>query len=158
MDVDIAMRPEAVDLVTCEGGTAWSKHDILTHIAKLFGTVYGVDDAEILDGLEQREALDSTGFGRGIAIPHCRTAQVNRPTLVLLKLDTPCNFEAADAMPVRLIFGLVSPQNAGSTHLRALAAISRIMRDDAMIQALLEAADGEAMYALLTNQILRDAA
>ena len=83
---------------------------------------------------------------------------MTRPTLVLLKLDTPCDFEAADAVPVTLVFGLVSPENAGATHLHALAAISRLMRDESMLKALLEAGDAEALYALLTNQFLRDAA
>ncbi|MEO1048521.1 MAG: PTS sugar transporter subunit IIA, partial [Pseudomonadota bacterium] len=100
----------------------------------------------------------STGFGKGVAIPHCRSADVNRPTLALLKLETPCEFAAADALPVSLVFGLVSPENAGATHLHALAAISRLLRDEATLQALLDADDAEALYALLTNQFLRDAA
>ncbi len=153
MDVNITMLPEAVFIDRLE-----NKQQVLTQISKQFAEVYDLDAAEVLDGLEQREALGSTGFGRGAAIPHCRNASVRRPTLVLLKLEQAVDFSAADAVPVSLFFGLVSPENAGATHLHALAAISRFMRDDTMIQALNEASDPEAMFAMLTNQFLRDAA
>lgn len=153
MDVNIFMLPEAVILDRLE-----DKHQVLESIAANFADVYGLDKTEVLDGLEQREALGSTGFGRGAAIPHCRNANVRRPTLALLKLEQPVDFGAADAIPVSLFFGLVSPENAGATHLHALAAISRFMRDEPMMQALNDAPDGEAMFALLTNQFLRDVA
>lgn len=158
MDVNIAMRPEAVALAHTDNGTPFTKHSVLVQLAELYGAVYGLDKVAILEGLEQREALGSTGFGKGVAIPHCRSAHVKRPTLALLKLDAPCNFESADAQPVSLVFGLVSPENAGATHLHALAAISRLLRDEAMLQALHNADDAEALFALLTNQFLRDAA
>ena len=153
MDVNITMLPEAVAT-----GRLETKQQVLTQISQCFADVYGLDQASILEGLEQREALGSTGFGRGVAIPHCRDAAVKRPTLVLLRLEQPVDFGAADAVPVSLFFGLVSPENAGATHLHALAAISRFARDEEMLQALVDAPDGEAMFALLTNQFLRDAA
>ena len=158
MDVNIATRPEAVALARSESGRGFTKHAVLERLSLMFASVYGLNVSDILEGLEQREALGSTGFGKGIAIPHCRSAAVKRPTLALLKLDAPCNFESADAEPVTLVFGLVSPANAGATHLHALAAISRVLRDEAMLQALHEADDAEALFALLTNQFLRDAA
>jgi PTS system nitrogen regulatory IIA component len=158
MDVNIAMRPEAVAMSPLEKSDAAAKHAVLEQLADLFGQVYGLDSSEILEGLEQREALGSTGFGKGIAIPHCRSAAVKRPTLAVLKLDAGCDFGSADAQPVSLVFGLVSPENAGATHLHALAAISRVLRDDAMLHSLQGANDAEALYALLTNQFLRDAA
>jgi PTS system nitrogen regulatory IIA component len=153
MDINIVIVPEAVRLARLE-----SKAQALGALAACIGEVYGLDAAEILEGLETREALGSTGFGRGMAIPHCRHAGVNKPTLAVLKLAHPVDFAAADAQPVSLVFGLVSPENAGATHLHALAAISRLMRDEAKLQALGDAPDGEALYAVLTNQFLRDAA
>ncbi|MEM7690389.1 MAG: PTS sugar transporter subunit IIA [Pseudomonadota bacterium] len=158
MDVNIVTRPEAVAISRFGNATACSKHAVLVRLADMFSAVYDLEAADVLEGLEQREALGSTGFGKGIAIPHCRSAAVNRPTMALLKLTEPCDFDAADAEPVSLVFGLVSPENAGATHLHALAAISRVLRDDAMLQALHDADDAEALYALLTNQFLRDAA
>ena len=158
MDVNITIRPEAVAVVHSENGKGSSKHSVLSRLSDLFGEVYGLDSISVLEGLEQREALGSTGFGKGVAIPHCRSAEVKRPTMALLKLESPCDFKAADAVPVSLVFGLVSPENAGATHLHALAAVSRLLRDEAMLQALLDASDAEAHFALLTNQFLRDAA
>lgn len=153
MDINITIVPEAVRIARAE-----SKAQVLGALANCFGEVYGLDADEVLEGLETREALGSTGFGRGIAIPHCRVSGVRKPTLAVLRLDQPVDFAAADAQPVSLAFGLVSPENAGATHLHALAAISRLMRDEAKLQALAEAPDAEALYAVLTNQFLRDAA
>lgn len=154
MNVHITVQPDAIAFVRAESG-----HQILSHLSDMFTSVYGLDRSDVLEGLEQREALGSTGFGRGVAIPHCRLTTVNRPTMVVLKLEQPVDFKAADAVPVTLAFGLVSPENAGATHLQALAAISRLMRDESMLSALGEAPDTDAVYALLTNQLLgRDAA
>ena len=153
MNVNITIVPEAVALARLE-----SAHQILVRLSEMFAAVYGLDAVDVLDGLEQREALGSTGFGRGVAIPHCRSTAVNRPTMALLKLDHPVDFKASDAVPVQLVFGLVSPENAGATHLHALAAISRMVRDEAMLGALSDAPDAEALFAVLTNQFLRDAA
>ncbi len=153
MDVNILIVPEAVALARPE-----NSQQILSKLADLFAQVYGLDAHMVLEGLEQREALGSTGFGRGAAIPHCRSNAVKRPTMALLKLENPVDFKAADAMPVSLVFGLVSPENAGATHLHALAAISRLLRDEAMLNALNDTPDAEALFAVLTNQFLRDAA
>ncbi|MCB2084338.1 MAG: PTS sugar transporter subunit IIA, partial [Sphingomonadaceae bacterium] len=111
-----------------------------------------------LESLQERESLGSTGFGRGVAIPHARIDGVPRPVAVLMRLDNAVDFAAADGMPVDLVFGLLSPQNAGASHLHALAAISRLVRDEAMHQAMADASDPEALYALLTNVSDRDAA
>ena len=153
MDFNIAIVPDAVALARSD-----SAREILERLAELYGNVYGLDAAMVLDGLEQRETLGSTGFGRGVAIPHCRSTQVTRPTMAVLKLDRPVGFKSADAIPVNLVFGLVSPENAGATHLHALAAISRMVPDEAMSGALTESPDAEALYAVLTNQFLRNAA
>jgi len=131
---------------------------VLGALSACFAENYGLDASAVLEGLETREKLGSTGFGRGVAIPHCRNSRVRKPTLAVLRLEHPVDFAAADAQPVSLVFGLVSPENAGATHLHALAAISRLMRDEAKLQALADAPDGEALYAVLTNQFLRDAA
>ena len=153
MAVNISLVPEAIGFARLA-----NSHQILSRLSDTFAEVYGLDASEILDGLEQREALGSTGFGRGVAIPHCRSNGVTRPTVALLKLEQPVDFKAADAIPVSLVFGLISPENAGATHLHALAAISRMVRDEAMLSALLDAPDADALFALLTNQFLRDAA
>ncbi len=153
MDVNLRLLPEAVASARLE-----TRQEVLSRIAEMFSDVHGLNRADILERLEEREALGSTGFGRAVAIPHCRSSEVKRPTVVLLRLEQPVDFAAADAMPVSLIFGLVSPEDAGATHLHALATISRLMRDDAILDAVLEAPDADALYSVLTNQFLRDAA
>lgn len=153
MDVNLVLVPEAVALTVLDDG-----QQILEQLSELYSGVYGLDAHDVLEGLEQREALGSTGFGRGVAIPHCRSTQVNRPTMALLKFDHPVDFKAADGIPVSLAVGLVSPENAGATHLHALAAISRMVRDESRLNAIMDAPDSEAIYSVLTNQFLRDAA
>lgn len=153
MDVIFKMLPQAVVTAQLD-----SKQAVLERVAQLFGSVYDVDPVLALEGLEEREKLGSTGFGRGIALPHARHPDVRRPVVVLLRLEAPVEFQSADGMPVDLVFGLLSPENAGATHLHALAAISRLARDEAMHQALIDAPDPEALFALLTNVLERDAA
>jgi PTS system nitrogen regulatory IIA component len=153
MNINFVLTPEAVLFSRAD-----NKAQVLNELAQVFAQVYGLDADTVLEGLEQREALGSTGFGRAVAIPHCRIADVNRPAVVLLKLTHPVEFAAADSLPVSLVFGLVSPENAGATHLHALAAISRPARDEAMLQMMLDAPTSEALYSVLTNQFLRDAA
>jgi PTS system nitrogen regulatory IIA component len=83
---------------------------------------------------------------------------VNRPVAAFLRLDAPVDFNAADGIPIDLVFGLLSPDNAGAAHLHALAGISRMMRDERMHVALTHAPGAEALYSLLCNVIDRDAA
>jgi nitrogen PTS system EIIA component len=147
------LLPEAVATVAAD-----CKPAILRLLADRFGAVYALDAAVVLGEIEQREKLGSTGFGRGVAIPHARIAGISRPVAAFLRLEAPVLFDAADAMPVDIVFGLLSPENAGATHLHALAAISRMMRDERMHTALIQAADAEVLYGLLCNVIDRDAA
>ena len=143
MDVNLALSPQAIAFARLD-----TKPKILARTAQLLSAAYGLDENEVLENLEAREALGSTGFGRGVAIPHCRSKDVRRPSLALIRLEAPIDFAAADARPVSLVCGLVSPENAGATHLHALAAISRLTRDETTLQMLADAPDAEAMVAL----------
>ena len=134
------------------------KAQVLGALADRLATVYGLDRGEVLDRIEERERLGSTGFGRGVASPHARIAGVTEPVAAFLRLEIPVAFEAADGMPVALVFGLLSPDQGGASHLQALAAISRMMRDERMRTNLETAPDAEAIYGLLCNVIDRDAA
>ena len=147
------LEPDAVATVR-----AADKAQVLDALAQRFAAVYAIDRAEVLDRLEERERLGSTGFGRGVATPHARIGGIAQPIAAFLRLEAPVGFEAADAMPVRLVFGLLSPEQGGAAHLQALAAISRMMRDERMRIALEAAPDTEALYGLLCNVIDRDAA
>jgi len=153
MNPNFKLLPEAVWVA----GPA-NKPAILEALAARFAAVYALDQAAVLEGLQEREALGSTGFGRGVALPHARIDGLARPIAALLKLQAPVDFAAADRLPVDLVIGLLSPTNAGATHLHALAALSRMVRDEDMHRALTEASDTETLYALLTNASDRDAA
>ncbi|MDC0887196.1 PTS sugar transporter subunit IIA [Altererythrobacter sp.] len=137
---------------------ASDKASVMKLLAQHFSDVYGLDAIEVLDALEERENLGSTGFGRGVAIPHARLNEIKRPLAVLLRLDGPCEFGSADGMPVDLVFGLLSPTNAGVSHLHALASISRLVRNEETHRQMSEAPSAEALYALITNAVDRDAA
>ncbi|KHK89613.1 PTS sugar transporter subunit IIA [Novosphingobium malaysiense] len=147
------LLPEAVTAARAD-----SKDLILGQLAALFAEVYDLDRDAVLARIVEREELGSTGFGRRIAIPHARLPGLGRPVAAFMRLESPIEFDSADGMPVDLVFGLLSPEGAGATHLHALAAISRMMRDERMHEALLEAPGPEVLFSLLSNVIDRDAA
>ena len=153
MEALFAIKPESVAIVDADG-----KQAILAAWSKLFAASWDLDAGQVLELLEEREALGSTGFGRGVAIPHARISGISRPVAALLRLRHPAGFNAADGLPVDLVFGLLSPENSGAGHLHALAAISRMVRDEDMRDALADAPDVEAIYGLLTNVTDRDVA
>ena len=153
MNVHFSLLPDAVAIIRAD-----SKHAILEQLADRFASVYELESSEVLERIEERERLGSTGFGRGIAIPHARVNGIKRPVAALLRLEKPVEFNAADGMPVDLVFGLLSPENAGAAHLQALAAISRVARQEGLHTAMSKAPDTETLYALLTNGTDRDAA
>jgi PTS system nitrogen regulatory IIA component len=147
------LLPEAVATIRAD-----NKPAILGLLADRFAQVYGLDRADVLARIGERERLGSTGFGRGVAIPHARVGGVTRPIAAFLRLEAPAAFDAIDGQPIDVVFGLLSPEHAGAAHLHALAAISRLMRDEAMHAALVAAPDAEAIYGLLCNVLDRDAA
>lgn len=148
----------SIDLQAVRIVRAETKTQILGALADCFGEVYGLDRATVLERIEERETLGSTGFGRGVAIPHARLESLARPVAAFFRLERPVDFSSSDGMPVDCVFGLLSPEQAGATHLQALAAISRLMRDERMHERLIAAPDADAIYALLVNVIDRDAA
>lgn len=153
MTAEYLFKPESVAIVSSA-----SKSEILAKLAQVLARAWGLDSEAILEKLEERETLGSTGFGRGVAIPHARIEGITRPIIAVLKPEKPVDFDAADGLPVDLVIGLLSPENCGATHLHALAAISRLVRDERTHDALTEMSDPEAIYAMLTNVTDRDAA
>jgi len=137
---------------------AVSKNEVLVALAARFADVYDLDVTLVQDLIEERERLGSTGFGRGVAIPHARIPGLRRPVCAVLRLAAPVSFDSADGLPVDIVFGLLSPDQSGATHLHALAAISRMMRDDRLRDRLSDASDDEAVFALLTSETDRHAA
>lgn len=116
-------------------------------------------DAKLLaDVLAEREKLGSTGFGGGVAIPHGKIDGLEQIVGVFARLGQPVDFQAVDDMPVDLVFAMFSPADAGSAHLKALARVSRRLRDKGFVAKLRGAGSPDAIWALLTQDEARDAA
>ena len=135
-----------------------NKSSLLAEIAKVASESYGLDAAMLLDRLEEREKLGATGFGGGSAIPHCKYDDIDAPLGVFVRLAKAIDYEAIDDGHVDLVFALISPSGDGAAHLRALAEVSRMFRDESSCAQLRGAGDAGAIYALLTYDEERDAA
>jgi len=127
------------------------KKQVLQELARRAATMTGIADKRIYDALAERERLGTTGIGTGIAIPHCRLSELNRLYGMFARLERPIPFEAIDDQPVDLVFLLLAPVEAGAEHLKALARVSRLLRDKAMCEKLRGANSADALYALLTG-------
>ena len=147
MDLADLIAPEAV----YPSLKAKTKRQALQELAQKAAALTKIDAREIFDTLLQREHLGSTGVGRGIAIPHGRLAPLKSIVSVFARLDEPIDFEALDNEPVDLIFLLLAPEHAGADHLKALARISRLLREPASIEKLRTSHDRVALYAVLTQ-------
>jgi len=147
------LLPQAVRQAPCA-----TKPAILTELAQGFADAYALDPEDVLEALQEREALGSTGFGRGVAMPHARLDVVDEPVAMLLHLERDVDYNAADGVPVRLVMGLISPRDAGALHLHALAAMSRLTRDERLLHQLFEATGEEELFSIVANAGLRDAA
>lgn len=112
----------------------------------------------VIERLTERERLGSTGFGGGVAIPHGKIEGIEKVTGVFVRLDEPIDFQAIDDMPVDIVFMLLSPPDAGAEHLKALARVSRALRDRPFLAKLRGAGSDDALYALLVTTETRDAA
>lgn len=137
---------------------ASSKKNLLQDLSHRLGPIFGVEARPLCTALLERERLGSTGMGRGVAIPHCRMPGLERIRGGLARLDTPVEFEAVDGDPVDLVFVLVAPECAGADHLKALARVSRVMRDPATCAKIRGAKDAAAIYALLSEASRPEAA
>ncbi len=129
-----------------------SKKAALQEIAKRAAAMTGLTERQIYDALLERERLGSTGIGRGIALPHAKLLELPRLFGVFARLERPIAFEAIDDQPVDLVFALLAPADAGAEHLRALARVSRLLRDAAICQKLRGTDNGDALLALLTDR------
>lgn len=138
--------------------SASGKKALFLHFAHVAGREYGLDAAIVNERLTERERLGSTGFGNGVAIPHGRIDGLNHIVAVFARLTHAIDFVAIDGMPVDLVFCLLSPIDAGADHLKALAQVSRWLRDPAFVAKLRGAGSDEAMFAILAGDEARNAA
>ena len=127
-----------------------NKKQALQELAARAADLTGIGEREILDILQQREKLGSTGIGNGIAIPHGKLAKLERLFGLFARLDRPIDFEALDSQPVDLVFLILAPEAAGADHLKALAQVARLLRSSETADMLRDSRDAEAIYAVLT--------
>ena len=140
------------------GLSGGNKRSLLQQLASLAGQRLGADPAGILASLVERERLGSTGFGNGVAIPHGKVEGLTRIYCLFARLAEPIDYKAIDGASVDLVFLLLSPPDAGAEHLKALAAISRVIRHAPTLEKMRGARSRDALAAVLMGADERDAA
>jgi len=132
---------------------ASGKKALLAELASRAATVFKFDERRLFDRLLERERLGSTGIGGGIAIPHGRLAGIDKPHGLFARLAHPVDFDSIDERPVDVVFLLVAPEGAGADHLKALARVSRLLRDRSLVEKLRATESADALYALLVDSV-----
>jgi PTS system nitrogen regulatory IIA component len=148
MNIADLLAPEAV-LASLKAQT---KKQLLQELAVRAHARTQLPEKQIFETLIERERLGTTGVGAGIAIPHGRMAGATGITGVFARLESPIDYEAVDGQPVDLVFMLLAPENAGADHLKALARVSRLLRNQQICEKLRAAQTAEALYAILIDQ------
>jgi len=146
---------EIIDLISPESVVpnlrATSKKLALQELARRAAEIAGLPERAVFDVLLERERLGTTGVGNGIAIPHGKLPNLDRLYGLFARLEKPIGFDSIDEQPVDLIFLLLAPESAGADHLKALARVSRLLRDKSVCEKLRGTDSAEALYALLTE-------
>jgi PTS system nitrogen regulatory IIA component len=147
MKISDLLSPAAVIVTPKSQG----KKQLLQELAARAAQVTRMNERKIFETLMERERLGTTGVGQGIAIPHGRLADLKEIVGVFARLDSPLDYDAVDNQPVDLVFMLLAPEGAGADHLKALARVSRLLRNQQITEKLRAAKSGEAIYAILTD-------
>jgi PTS system nitrogen regulatory IIA component len=147
MELSKILKPEAVKTLSA----CTSKKRLFHDLGDIALSAYGFETSEVIDALLDRENLGPTGVGHGIALPHARLADVDSVCGMFLRLEKPIDFDAVDRQPVDLIFALLAPESAGVDHLKALALVSRTMRDPDTQAKLRANSDSATLHAILTE-------
>lgn len=154
MDLSTLLKPDAVKVVS----DVSSKKRLILSISEIGETLVNVPAARIFEALQEREGLGPTSVGNGIALPHARLAEVDHVVGAFVRLERPIDFGAADRQPVDLVFILLAPLDSGVDHLKALALVSRTLRDSALCVKLRANHDPATLHALLTESEATQAA
>lgn len=147
MQISDILKPEAVKTL----GACSSKKRMFHDLSDIAVTAYGLETSVVFDALMERENLGPTGVGHGIALPHARIEQIGSVCGMFLRLEKPIDFDAVDRQPVDLVFALLAPEKAGVEHLKALALVSRTMRDPDMQAKLRANTDAATLHTILTE-------
>ena len=147
MELSKLLTPAAVRVL----GHLPSKKRLFQELGEIAGQAYGLTAALAIDGLQDRESLGPTGVGHGIALPHARLDDISRIVGVFMRMERPLDYDSVDRQPVDLVFGLFAPKDSGVEHLKALALVSRTMRDPGICAKLRANTDPAKLHAILTE-------
>lgn len=147
MDMTRLLKPEAVRVLA----VVTSKKRLFRDLGEVAAAAYGVAADRALESLQEREGLGSTGVGQGVALPHARVAGLDAVSGVFIRLERAFDYGAVDKAPVDLVFALFAPRDAGVDHLKALAYVSRTLRDGNVCATLRANADPATLHAILTS-------
>ncbi|MCX8227429.1 MAG: PTS sugar transporter subunit IIA [Sulfitobacter sp.] len=147
MNFATLLKPGAVKVLT----SASSKKRLLHDIGELAFHAYGLDSGAVIEALQTRESLGPTGVGHGVALPHARLEGLEKVLGAFVLLDKPIDFNAVDRQPVDIAFALFAPENAGVEHLKALALVSRTLRNTSVCSKLRANPEPATLYTILTE-------
>lgn len=147
MELSKLLMPGAVRFI----GQLTGKKRLFQELGEISAQAYGLNASVATDGLQERESLGATGVGHGIALPHARLDDLDRIVAVFLRMEKPLDYDSVDRQPVDLIVGLFAPKESGVEHLKALALVSRTMRDPGVCAKLRANTDPAKLHAILTE-------
>lgn len=147
MELSGILKPEAVKVLSA----ASSKKRLFQKIGELASGAYRLNPQIIVDALLEREALGPTGVGHGVALPHARLSNLENVIGIFVMLEKPIDFGAVDRQPVDIAFAMFAPEDAGVKHLKALALVSRTLREPSLCSKLRANLDASTLYAILTE-------
>ena len=147
MELSKLLTPSAVRVL----GQLTSKKRLFQELGEIASQAYRLSAAMAIDGLQERETLGPTGVGHGVALPHARLEDLKGIIGVFVRLERPLDYDSVDRQPVDLVFGLFAPKDSGVDHLKALALVSRTMRDPNVVEKLRANSDPAKLHAILTE-------
>ncbi len=147
MEFSNLLKPEAIRIFS----SVSSKKRLLHDIAGIAEACYQTDYSQTVEALIERESLGPTGVGGGIALPHARLEQLDKVVGAFVLLENPIEFDAIDKQPVDIVFGLFAPKSAGVEHLKALALVSRTLREQSIVAKLRSNPKPSTLYTILTE-------
>ncbi|WP_204112679.1 PTS sugar transporter subunit IIA [Shimia biformata] len=147
MDLSKILKPEAVKVIS----SASSKKRLLHELGDIAASAYGLEATQVVEALQERESLGPTGVGHGVALPHARLSGTSDVVGAFVLLEKPVDFDAVDRQPVDIAFALFAPEEAGVEHLKALALVSRTLRETSICAKLRANADAATLFTILTE-------
>ncbi|WP_172297984.1 PTS sugar transporter subunit IIA [Pseudoruegeria sp. HB172150] len=154
MELSSILQPSAVRVVN----SLTSKKRLFQELGEIAASTYRLPYTDVVEALMERESLGPTGVGQGIALPHARLKDLHEVLGVFLKIEKPLDFDAVDRQPVDLVFALFAPAESGVDHLRALALVSRTLRDQDVCAKLRANSDPATLHTVLTELPASEAA